>query len=143
MASSDVRIVVIDDVSDVADALAMQLSLDGYQVETAYSVEKAVLCVELLQPHCVIFDIAMPGLDGHALVTMLRHRFKDQMVLVAITGSSPSEARVRETVSLVDHYFQKPVDLMHCAAFCHRRSPWHLSWAQGTAASIKVKLQGK
>ena len=111
MASSDVRIVVIDDVSDVADALAMQLSLDGYQVETAYSVEKAVLCVELLQPHCVIFDIAMPGLDGHALVTMLRHRFKDQMVLVAITGSSPSEARVRETVSLVDHYFQKPVDL--------------------------------
>ena len=37
MESDDVHIVVVDDVADVADALAMQLTLDGYSVSTAYS----------------------------------------------------------------------------------------------------------
>ena len=111
MESNEVRIVVIDDVCDVADAIAMQLTLDGYKVETAYSVEQAIPCIEANQPHCVLLDIAMPELDGHALAEMLRHRFKDNMVLVAVTGSPASEARVKDTMALVDHYFQKPVDI--------------------------------
>lgn len=109
MRDDDVRIVVVDDDVDVADALAMQLVLDGYTVATAFTAQQAVLCIENLNPHCVLLDIAMPGIDGYELASMLRHRFKDDIILIAVTGSSESEARVKDTLAVVDHYFQKPL----------------------------------
>ena len=33
------------------------------------------------------------------------------MVLIAISGSDPDDARVSQTFDSVDHYFRKPVDL--------------------------------
>jgi DNA-binding response OmpR family regulator len=105
-----VRVVVVDDDVDVADALSMQLSLDGYRVVTALDVKQAVRCIESHQPHCVLFDIGMPDIDGYELACMLRHRFKDELVLIAVTGSNESNSRVKDTFAVVDHYFQKPLD---------------------------------
>lgn len=110
MGNDDVRVVVVDDVVDVADALAMQLKLDGYSVYTAYSAEEAILGIEQHHPHCVLLDIGMPGIDGYELATLLRHRYKDEVVLVAVTGLDETQARVSDTFSVVDHYFRKPVD---------------------------------
>jgi CheY-like chemotaxis protein len=106
-----VRIVVVDDVVDVADALSMQLSLDGYSVATAYDADDAIRRIEGHQPQCVLLDIGMPGIDGYELATLLRHRFKDDIVLIAVTGSDEREARVSDAFAVVDHYFQKPLDL--------------------------------
>lgn len=110
MSVDDVRVVVVDDVVDVADTLAMQLELDGYSVHTAYGAEEAILKIEQHHPHCVLLDIDMPGIDGYELVTLLRHRFKDDLVLIAVSGSDDAKARVSETFSMVDHYFRKPID---------------------------------
>ena len=106
----DVRVVVVDDVVDVADTLAMQLKLDGYSVFTAYSAAEAILGIEQHHPHCVLLDIDMPGIDGYELVTLLRHRFKNDLVLIAVSGADDEKARVTEAFSMVDHYFRKPVD---------------------------------
>ena len=111
MGNDDVRVVVVDDARDVADTLAMQLKLDGYIVYTAYCAEEAIRCIEQHAPHCVLLDIGMPGIDGFELATMLRHRYKDDVVLIAVTGSDETQARVADTFSVVDHYFRKPVKL--------------------------------
>ncbi len=111
MNDDDVRVVVVDDVADVADALAMQLTMDGYNVVTTYSAEEAIPSIEAHRPHLVLLDIGMPGIDGYELATLLRHRFKDDIVLIAVTGWDPKDERVSETFALVDHYFQKPLDL--------------------------------
>jgi CheY-like chemotaxis protein len=110
MSNDDVRVVVVDDVVDVADTLAMQLKLDGYIVYTAYSAAEAIRHIEQHHPHCVLLDIDMPGIDGYELVTLLRNRFKDDLVLIAVSGSDDKRARVTKTFSMVDHYFRKPVD---------------------------------
>lgn len=110
MDTDEVRVLVVDDVKDAADTLAMVLSLDGYSVATAHSGEEAILLVEKHKPHCVILDIAMPGIDGYELATLLRHRYDNDIVLIAVTGWTDSVARVADTFSVVDHYFQKPVD---------------------------------
>ena len=110
MRNDSIKVVVVDDIADVADTLAMQLKLDGYSVYTAYSVEAAILEIEQQRPHCVLLDIAMPGLDGYQLATMLRHRYKHEITLIAVTGSDEDEARVADTFSVVDHYLRKPVD---------------------------------
>jgi DNA-binding response OmpR family regulator len=110
MNSDTLKVLVVDDVLDAADALAMRLGLDGYSVHTAYSAEQAILAIEAQQPHCVLLDICMPGIDGYELATMLRHRYKDELVLIAVTGADETQARVADTFSVVDHYLRKPVD---------------------------------
>jgi CheY-like chemotaxis protein len=113
MENEEVRVVVVDDVKDAAETLAMLLSTDGYSVATALSGEEAILAIEKHSPHCVILDIAMPGIDGYELATLLRHRYNNDIVLIAVTGWSDREARVADTFAVVDHYFQKPVDPNH------------------------------
>jgi DNA-binding response OmpR family regulator len=75
-----VKVVVVDDVADAAHALAMLLKLEGCDVATATSSE------------------------------LLRHRYADEIVLIAVTGGDPEQARVANTFAIVDHYFQKPID---------------------------------
>lgn len=106
----DVRVVVVDDVPDVADTLAMQLTLDGYTVTTAYSAAEAIRAIERQMPHCVLLDIGMPGIDGHELAALLRRRYQDDVVLIAVTGSDETQASVAGTYALVDHHFRKPLD---------------------------------
>ena len=111
MGNDTVHLMVVDDVADIAETLAAQLELDGYTVRTAYTVEQAIRGIEQQVPHCVLLDIGMPGIDGYELASMLRHRFKDEMLLIAVTGSDEAQPRVSESFSVVDHYFRKPVDL--------------------------------
>ena len=108
---ADVRVVVVDDQLDAADMLAAALELDGYQVQTATSGERALPLIEQFRPHMVLLDVAMPGIDGHELTRELRQRYGDAMVLIAVSGSGPDDARVTQTFDSVDHYFRKPVDL--------------------------------
>lgn len=111
MAQGAVSIVVVDDDADVADMLAVELRDAGYRVEVAHSAEAAVLSVERLQSRCVLLDIGMPGIDGGDVAECLRHRFKHTVTLIAVTGLAPDSARARHTALIVDHYFEKPVDI--------------------------------
>lgn len=106
----EVRILVVDDFADAADTLASALELDGYCVEVARDGVEALKVVDAFQPHCVLLDIDMPGLDGDTLSRRLRERFGDDIVLVAVTGWSKEDRRVAETFARVDHYLQKPID---------------------------------
>jgi CheY-like chemotaxis protein len=105
----EVRVVVIDDVSDAADALALALQLDGYDVRTAHNGVDALALIEVYRPHCVLLDIEMPQMDGCELSRRLRQLYGDDIVLVAVTGWGQDNRRVAESFGRVDHYLQKPL----------------------------------
>ena len=111
MVQGKTSIVVVDDNADVAGALVLLLEGAGYHVESAHSAENAVLLVERLRPECVLLDIGMPGLDGGDLAQCLRHRYGDGILLIALTGLPPQHVRALSTAAVVDHYFEKPVDM--------------------------------
>jgi DNA-binding response OmpR family regulator len=66
--------------------------------------------IEAFHPHAVMLDVNMPGIDGYELATLLRHRYADEIVLIAVTGADAEQDRVASTFAIVDHYFQKPID---------------------------------
>lgn len=101
---------VVDDFADAAETLAAVLEFDGYVVRTAYDGDEALSVVEQFQPHCVVLDINMPGLDGNGLSAHLRLRYGDDIILIAITGAGESDQRVAQTFDRVDHYLIKPLD---------------------------------
>jgi CheY-like chemotaxis protein len=110
MGDDDVRVLVVDDVADAAEALAETLELSGYKVSVASNGVRALALIEAEQPHCVLLDIGMPGMDGNQLTRALRERYGDDIVLIAVTGREHDDARVSDTFARVDHYLQKPVD---------------------------------
>ena len=110
MSDDDVRVVVVDDFVDAADALAKTLTLSGYKVWVATDGPGALALIETHQPHCVLLDIGMPGMDGNDLTRTLRTRYGDDIVLIAVTGREHDDERVSDTFARVDHYLQKPVD---------------------------------
>jgi len=110
MEPDEARIIVVDDAPDVAEALAFALEGDGYKVWIAHDGNEALDLVAAHKPHCVLFDIDMPSLDGSELSKRLRQQHGDDLVLVAVTGWSDKDPRVAEAFGRVDHYLRKPID---------------------------------
>ena len=106
-----VRVVVVDDVLDALDTLAVMMELDGYKVMTAGDAIHALQAVERHRPHCVLLDVHMPGTDGCDLSRELRGRYGDDILLIAVTGYDKRDSRVAETFRRVDHWLAKPVDI--------------------------------
>lgn len=104
----EVRVVVVDDVADMAETLAVTLELDGYSVRTASDGAQALALIEEYRPHCVLLDIDMPGMGGVELCTHLRKLYGDDLVLIAVTGWGDAGDRVSDAFSRFDHYIRKP-----------------------------------
>ena len=107
----EVRVLVVDDMPDSADMLALVLSMDGYTVRAVHSGEEALEVVEQFDPLCVLIDIHMPGIGGHELTRQLRSRYGSDIVLVAVTGTGAANDRISGRFEQFDHYLRKPVDL--------------------------------
>jgi CheY-like chemotaxis protein len=80
------KILVVDDVDDVADSLAELLRLCGYDVTVAYSAAEAISTIESCLPDVVLVDINMPVVDGFQLARQIRRRWGARIRLVAHTA---------------------------------------------------------
>lgn len=108
MNDDDVRVVVVDDVPAMAESLAGLLEVDGYKVRTAGDGREALEVIAQYQPHCVMLDIDMPGIDGRELANRLRELYGDAIVLIAVTGWGNADDRLSMAFARFDHYLRKP-----------------------------------
>lgn len=76
------RIMIVDDDADTLALLREIMTKEGYQVETIEDAETALRRVNEWQPELVITDIQMPRMDGLALLTAVRERAPDVMVIL-------------------------------------------------------------
>lgn len=107
--SAQIDVLVVDDMPDAAQSLAVLLETDGYRVRVALSGQEAMAALEVYQPLCVLLDFQMPDMDGLDLAREIKAKFGDDVVLIACTGMSESNERVAEAFVVVDHYFMKPI----------------------------------
>ncbi|MFQ4142865.1 response regulator [Chlorogloeopsis sp. ULAP02] len=66
------RIMVIDDNIDHCDVTSCCLEIFGFEVVTRTSAQEALDMIEEFEPHLLIVDIAMPNIDGYALIRIIR-----------------------------------------------------------------------
>ena len=62
------RVHIVDDESEVREALALLLSTAGIETATHESAEAYLEAVPLAEPACVILDHRLPGLSGLELL---------------------------------------------------------------------------
>ena len=98
----ELRVLVVDDDKRVARMIKnMLLSADPEtQVEVAHTGFEAGQSVEKFEPHVIILDLIMPGVDGYQLCKSLKNDPSTMGVrIIAITGD-PNPAAVKKIVGL-------------------------------------------
>jgi two-component system, sensor histidine kinase len=105
------RILIIDDIADVADVLKMLLDLEGFETLVAYSGQAALESAAEFRPDVVICDIGLPEMDGHEIARRLRGDPKvASATLIALTGWGAEGELRRTRESGFDFHLVKPVD---------------------------------
>ena len=110
MTEDSVRVIVVDDVSDAAQTLALLLELDANHVAIACDAAQAPAMIDAFAPHCILFDIDMPVLDDFELSKQVRACYENDIVLIAATARAHQDTRAAVAFDIAEHYFIKPVD---------------------------------
>ncbi len=93
-----IRVLVVDDTDHVRTVVADMLRLDGFDVVgTAASGEQALLLADATDPHVVVMDLRMPGIDGLETTRRMRAaRPGQQVVLYTAFVDAGVEREARE-----------------------------------------------
>jgi len=105
------RILVVDDLKDSADTLALLFRAMGHHVETAYDGEAAARVAHAFRPEIVLLDIGMPKMNGYEVCRNLRAtNWGASVYLVALTGWGQNDDRARTEEAGFDAHLVKPAD---------------------------------
>jgi CheY-like chemotaxis protein len=102
---------VVDDVADVTEMLAVVLTHAGYSVVTAASAPAALKAARERQFDVIISDIGMPEMNGYQLAREVRQLPGYETVpMVAVTGYSMFDDKERSTNAGFNAHMTKPID---------------------------------
>ncbi|KGN40134.1 response regulator transcription factor [Knoellia aerolata] len=112
---SPVRVLVVDDESNLTELLSMALRYEGWEVRSAGTGTRAVKAAREFQPDAVVLDMMLPDLDG--LEVLRRMRSDDGAVPVLfLTARDAVEDRVAGLTAGGDDYVTKPFSLEEVVA---------------------------
>ncbi len=104
------KILIVDDDRGIVNSIRRMLTLENkYRIETAYDGFEAGRKFVTFQPHFIILDIRMPGLDGYQVCANIRNDIRNKKVkILAISGVSELH-EVKKIMDLgADDYLSKP-----------------------------------
>ena len=110
-ASSPRRILVVDDVADVTEMIALFLQHAGFEVITANSAAAALQMTSRDRFDLIISDIGMPEMNGYDLAESLRKLDAyAKTPMVAVTGYTEYDDRGRSLQAGFNAHLTKPIN---------------------------------
>ncbi len=110
LAAPPLRVLLVDDNVDAAQAMKHVLELSGHRVTLAHDGPTALAAADAERPELVLLDIGLPGMDGYAVAARLRAAGHHPAAMVAVTGYGQAEDVRRSNEAGFDHHLVKPVD---------------------------------
>ncbi len=135
------RLLVVDDESDVRSVLESLLTAEGARVATAASAVEAMQRLRFQRMDIVLSDIGMPDTDGYELARSIRALRERESAtpaavpLIAFTAFSRKEDEQRALDSGFDRHVGKPVDLDKLIAV--------LSTSAQPSSHLPIEVPGK
>jgi len=100
------KILVIEDVKELADLVTLYLSREGFEVRAVESGEEGFDVIDGWTPDLVILDINLPGMDGFEFLQKFR-RSSDTPVLI-VSAKNSDEDQISGLGIGADEYIAKP-----------------------------------
>jgi len=116
------KILIVDDVRDLADSTAEMLRLLGHETRTAYNGREAIAAVDADRPDMVLLDLHMPLCDGFEAAREIRTRHPSPTPLIIAVSAlaGPQIARRLQDCGF-DDYVTKPADVVSLVALMEAR----------------------
>lgn len=104
-------VLVVDDVTDVTEMIALFLKHAGYEVTTANSASAALELARANSFDLVISDIGMPEMNGYQLAESLRKSSHYNLTpMIAVTGYTEYDDRGRSLQAGFNAHLTKPIN---------------------------------
>jgi DNA-binding response OmpR family regulator len=103
---STIRILVVDDEEVIVDLISTGLRYEGFEVAEATDGAAALVQAARFQPHLVVLDWMLPGMDG--LSVCRRLRAQSDVAILMLTAKGELEERVAGLEGGADDYLVKP-----------------------------------
>ena len=100
------RVLLVDDDQKIISLLKRGLAYEGFEVYTASDGETGLVAAKKYQPHLVLLDITMPGVDGFEVCRRLR--LLDDMAIIMLTARDDVVDKVNALGLGADDYVPKP-----------------------------------
>ncbi|GAB6152772.1 response regulator transcription factor [Desulfosporosinus burensis] len=101
-----IKVLLVDDEPNILQFLEMGLQEEGYEVQTAQDGMMAVTLAKQFQPHIIILDVMMPGMDGFEVCRMLKKT--ENVAIIMLTAKDEVDDRVKGLMLGADDYMMKP-----------------------------------
>jgi len=105
-------ILVVEDIPNIQDFLAVTLRFKGYPVVTASNGQEALAAIEKERPALLITDILMPKMDGYSLVHRLHANPLTRsipVIFLSATYVTAEDKKFALNLGAV-RFLEKPVD---------------------------------
>ena len=101
------KILIIEDVQEMADLVATYLEKDGLEVTKAGSAEEALEILKSLTPNLLLLDLNLPGMSGFDFLK--KFRVENQTIPVIIVSARDADEDIIEGLGTgADEFVTKP-----------------------------------
>ena len=109
------KILIIEDEPELAKSITSYLSGQNYLCELATNYHQALEKVGAHHYDCILLDLMLPGGSGMNILHELKHRHKDDGVII-ISAKNALEDRIKGLELGADDYLAKPFHLSELSA---------------------------
>jgi CheY-like chemotaxis protein len=119
------NVLIIDDEPEACEAVAGFLARSGHTVLCVASGREALTAIAEMVPDAIFLDLLMPGMDGLALLQVIKSYLRWRTVPVAILTAYPEDPRLwRLAEQGVTRVFTKSkVNLDELLAWVNEQAP--------------------
>lgn len=104
------KILLVDDEEDILQFLSYNLEKENFIVKTAINGASAFEVLNHFDPHLILLDIMMPGMDGVEVCKEIRASGKNNDTLICfLTARSESFTQINALDSGGDDFISKPI----------------------------------
>jgi len=105
------KILIVDDNDNNRLLMSDILQFRGYEISEAEDGEKGISMARQLKPDLILLDMQMPGIDGFAVVNILKNDPLTKDIKVIVVTSLAMKGDREKIIALgVDEYIAKPID---------------------------------
>lgn len=114
-----INILVVDDEVSIVNFIKMGLEAEGYRVYEAFNGNEALELVQKINPHIVILDVMMPGMDGYEACSRIKKLIKTSVIM--LTAKDEVDDLVKGLDLGADDYMSKPFSFKELLARINAR----------------------
>ena len=119
LSKEQINILIVDDEKSIVDFIKMGLEAEGYTVYSAYDGNEAIELAQKTNPHVIILDIMLPGMDGYEVCSRIKKLMKTSIIM--LTARDEVDDKVRGLDTGADDYMAKPFSFKELLARINAR----------------------